>query len=435
MRLVGGTFTFRGINSPTQYRLLRQLLRLSIYVHLCLLLEQTVLLDSGIQLKFARPKLPVPSPSTPTRLTSDESTTPKNGGAERKPRLHRNSVIPSSFTNFFLRRTFSYRRSQTINQPSSRSGGSLDLTTIPTSASTEAAPRRSIEGTVSGLRLRRISFLGDRRSPVRKSQSQPLQVETGQIKQPFSLALKRIEESRGLYSTTPGVILAIPKLVVELAEKEKSGAVKRRLKGDERVALASILGWDGKDAEGRGMSGTLGFIRHQEISVLRSTHVAAPDASPGKTRPSESGTASTFSEESNLSVSALALVTPTQVPPYATNLPYNSFLPCEKPRWTTYQYFSSHDSGDFLLGSWVKDMAMNRRAPCDKPGCTALQGEHEQRLIHGDVRVIVRVADVKGKERQSEGDEEGDDGDIAVWKSCAVCDAKTPPMKMGDATQ
>ena len=78
---------------------------------------------------------------------------------------------------------------------------------------------------------------------------------------------------------------------------------------------------------------------------------------------------------------------------------------------------------------------MNRRAPCNKPGCTALQGEHEQRLIHGDVRVVIRVADVKGKERQSEGDEEGDDGDIAVWKSCAVCDAKTPPMKMGDATQ
>lgn len=288
---------------------------------------------------------------------------------------------------------------------------------------------------MNGLRLRRISFLGDRRSPVRKSQSQPLQLETGHLQQPFSLALKRIEESRGLYSTTPGIILAIPKLVIELAEKEKSGAVKRRLKGDERVALASILGWDGKDAEGRGMSGTLGFVRHQEISFLRSTHVPPPDPSPGKSRPSESGTASTFSDESNLSVSALALVTPSHIPPYATNLPYNSLVPCEKPRWTTYQYFSSHDGGDFLLGSWVEDIAMNRRAPCDRPGCTFLQGQHEQRFIHGDVRVVIRAADIKRKEKQNERDGDGDDDGIAVWKSCAVCDARTPSIKMGAATQ
>ncbi|KAF8196934.1 hypothetical protein BJ912DRAFT_1079956 [Pholiota molesta] len=170
LRLVGGTFTFKGVTSPVQHHLLRKALRLAVYF-----------VNSGVRLNFARPKLPAPSPSTPLRST-DDATQPK----------------------------------ESISEPTNG-----------------ATPRRSIEGAVSGLRLRRLSFLGDRAFPS-KINSQPIQVK---------------KNKRHI----------IPSAHPELAEKEKrndaqGGPLKRRLKGDERVALTSILGWDGKDAEGRGMS-------------------------------------------------------------------------------------------------------------------------------------------------------------------------------------
>jgi 1-phosphatidylinositol-3-phosphate 5-kinase len=71
LRLVGGTFTFKGVNSPSQHQILAKVLRLSIFVHMSLLLEQHVLSISQVQLKFPHPKLPSPLPSTPVNALSE----------------------------------------------------------------------------------------------------------------------------------------------------------------------------------------------------------------------------------------------------------------------------------------------------------------------------------------------------------------------------
>ena len=53
--LVGGTFTFKGVDSSVQYMLLSKVLRLSIYVNLSLLLQQLLLSDFRVTIKFPRP--------------------------------------------------------------------------------------------------------------------------------------------------------------------------------------------------------------------------------------------------------------------------------------------------------------------------------------------------------------------------------------------
>jgi 1-phosphatidylinositol-3-phosphate 5-kinase len=109
-------------------------------------------------------------------------------------------------------------------------------------------------------RLREFSLIGDKRL-TRKNSRRKREPDT-----PFSNALKRLEESKACLSTSPGASFSPPKVLLDLAQKE---GVKpnRRLKGDGRASLSSILGWDCKAAQGKGISGILGFV-HQQISVL-----------------------------------------------------------------------------------------------------------------------------------------------------------------------
>ncbi|KAF8968465.1 hypothetical protein BDZ97DRAFT_1902851 [Flammula alnicola] len=467
LRLVGGTFTFKGVNSPMQHHLLCEVLRLAVYVYLSLMLEQRLLSDSGVHLKLARPKFPVPSPSTPTRLFSDDISQEKEPIKETsRGKALRNSIIPSSFTNFFLKRNFSHRRSQTINPPAGHNGLSLNLTVFPSSPDVpaEAIPRRSVEGLSGAVagRLRRFSFMGDRHASLWKSSPHPAPVVTESAYRPFSFALKRIDDSRSLLSTSAGITLALPKLIVDLAEKEKTrtsqtdgeGVSKKRLKGDERAALTSLLGWDGKDAEGRGMAGILGFVRHQEISVLCSSHVPSSSSSfstksqttapPAASAPSISLTPSIDTNVNNQEGSSASTTALVPIPPSsatASNLPQSDLSPCGKPHWITYQYYSQRPGGDFILGDWARDLSTRRTMPCDRSGCTFSQGQHEQRIIHDGVRIAIRVAEEKGKGKEKEeetkeasNESESEDEGIEIWESCAVCDAKTTRTKMNDGT-
>jgi len=438
LRLVGGTFTFKGVNSPSQHQILGKAFRLSIFVHISLLLEQHVLTISQVQLKFPRPKLPSPSPSTPANPLLESQS--------KYLRLKaRKSIIPSSFTNF-LRRNIS--RSQTINPP----GGSLDITVLPpsptASSTTESTPRKSSEGIVGAvthLRLRRFSFMGDHRISLRKFIHPEHVTEQPVIPHPFLDALKRIEESKELLSNSTGVTFLPPKILLDLVAKEKSQSIgedqmqKRKLKGDERVALSSLLGWDGKDAEGRGMSGILGFVRHQEISFLCTLHIP-PSLPPTAT--SSAPTSAPISTTSSALSSTAMEVNPTQEgPPTVTNtstvtsttfptLPKSGLSSCGKPHWITYQYYSS--TSDRRLGEWIQDYADNRNSPCDRPGCAFTIGRHERRISHDGVKVVIRVADHKKQEEEEKEPTEMQSDDIEVWESCAVCHAKTTRVKMND---
>ena len=367
---MGGTFVFKGVDSPFQYLLLSKVLRLSIYVHLSLLLEQYLLSDSRVPINFPRP-VPTHHPSTPVKFPSNPVE--MHLTTEMKPRSG-SSIFPSNLINAF-RRSLSFR----------------SKTNVGAETSVMAAHRMSFEGG-----LRRFSFIGEKRPPARSPLHIPLQ---DVIRKPFEATLNRVEGSASLLSTSTGVRFNPPKILVDLAAKEKP-IQSRPLTADERIALNSLLGWDGKDTEGRGMSGTLGFVRYQELSVLRSQHIP-------RLPPEAEGTSTSASTVSSAT---------------SSNLPTTRLSLCGKPYWATYCYYSS---GDQLLGNIINDLGRNADLPCERPGCSFTRGQHESRIIHGGTRIVIRII--------SEAEESADNL-IQMWQSCAVCEAKTPRTNMHDGT-
>ena len=353
IRLVGGTFTFKGLNSPVQHVLLSKVLRLSIYVHLSLLLEQHLLSNSRVTIEFPQP-VPTQIPSSPVKTQPTER--------KLKPR---NPIFPSNF----LKRSFSTR------PKSANAGGAISETPI------EAVPRDT--------RHHRFSFIGEKRTSKGKTTQTPLQLQ----RKPFVATLQRVEDSISLLSTSTGVRFKPPKILVDLAYREKT-TQSRLLMADERIALSSLLGWDGRDAEGKGMSGILGFVRYQTLSVLQSQHIPPlpVEGSSASSKPS-----------------------PT--------LPKTGLSICGKPHWTTYRYYSS---GDKLLGDMINDVARNVNLPCERPGCLLTRGQHETRIIHGGTRIVIRTKD--------DVTEDSADNLIQMWQSCGVCEAKTPRTNMHDGT-
>ncbi|KAJ6632234.1 hypothetical protein B0H10DRAFT_2206622 [Mycena sp. CBHHK59/15] len=406
VKLVGGTFAFKGHNSPLQHHALCKALRISIYVHLSLLLEQHFLSNSGVRLQFPAPRLRHSAVTYQTPLIS-----PSPSQSESSPRSRQKTAFLPGILSFFSKKGTSIHRSNTISSANSGArGGSLDLS-VQRNSLAPASPRLSED---AGSRIRRFSFIADPRpSFLKLSAPNP---DPAPPDAAFSAVLARLSAASAFLSSSAGVRFAPPPLIVALAAKERA-VPGRRLTGDEKAGLTSILGWDLRERErGRAMCGAGGFARMQELSVLRSRHV------PG----------------APLEVSAA--VEPERV-----------FVPCDRPHWTTYRYYARDgDCGeDRGLGEVVKDMSAGALEPCPRPGCAFKQGEHEMRLVHGGIRIVVGVeADVKEKEEkedEKEGEESEKDGDttknedadrtgIDMWVSCAVCGKQTDRVEMNDGT-
>lgn len=383
---MGGTFTLNGVKSLLQHYQLRRILRIAVYIHLSLILEQYFLVDSGVLLNYPRPNLkspPTPTPNRP-RLTHHESV-------DAKP-TRRASLLPSGILSFFSRKGFGYR-SQTIS-PVMERGASLDLTipspNIPPDTPEEASGRH-----------RRFSFMGDkleRRISLRSNSHSSDNAEPL-----FASILRRLEASRELLSTSPGVSFAIPSLLIELADTEKE-RLNRKLTGDEKVALASLIGWDGKDSRGNGMSGMLGFVRQQGLSVLRSKFVPAQLSVPEK--PSSTNPL------------------PSPPPP---NPPKPSLKMCGRPQLLTFQYYSHEESQDQSLGETILDLCATADLACEQLECKFKRGEHEIRLIHGRLRIVVLSTS-----SQKPIPDTDIKTTIELWESCIVCDCKSLKRNLSD---
>ncbi|KAF9456920.1 hypothetical protein BDZ94DRAFT_1326638 [Collybia nuda] len=387
IKVIGGTFTFKGVNSVVQHQILFKVLRISIYIHLSLVLEQHLLSDANVPLLFPRPKFPSPSTSAPGRPSMERTTS-----ADTKTKKH-NSFLPSSILSFFTNNMS--HRSSTI-MPILGRGGSLDLG-IPATRQPrqeERTPRSSIEAGVG--RLRRFSIMGDRRPSLRSSAGSSSDTRTS-----FSDILKHIQDGAGLMSTSPGVSFSPPTLIVDLAEKEQAKP-SRRLKGDEKYGLGSLLGWEGKDPR-TGMSGTRGFLQQQGLSVLCSSHVPRIPNETDKV--------------------------PTTLAPLSTDAGKAIlFAVCERPTWRTYQYYSDDPNGDGTLGETIVDFAARADNPCDQPGCTYKHHQHELRLIHDGILVTIKVTKFGADKPSLE------DNRIDVWESCGLCDSESKRHEMSDGT-
>ena len=393
IELIGGTFSLNKVLSASEHASLVRVLRLSTYTLLSLLLEQKFLSSSSIKLhypKSAPPQISIPSPTA--TLTHRNSSPDVQ---EAKPR--KRDILRQGIWSLLHKRL---QRSATLDTSDSR-GASLDL---PRSEpDLPKTPRSSLDGSpTSPARQRRFSiFGGDRAPPPSPAALAPTEPSPDRA---FQCALRRIEESKGMLSASPGLVFPPPKLLVRLAESEKEHP-SRHLTGEERTGLTSILGWEGKKAAGRGnLISTGAFLRQQQLSLLYSEHVHGPS------RTSQASAEGTVNK------------------PVGGEPKQRTYVHCGVPvQWLTYVYYAS-DNHDQSLGDMITSMCVRADEPCPQPGCKARRRQHERRWIHGGIRVVVQTEarDPSASPVHSE--------DIEMWQSCKVCRKSTAQCKMSDGT-
>ncbi|TFY80195.1 hypothetical protein EWM64_g3820 [Hericium alpestre] len=247
LSLVGGTFFFEGVRSANEHASLTRILRIAVYTRLSVMLEQQLLAQFQVGLRFPKPPSP-PLPSAPTVPMIHRLSSPD---ARRRSRDSCESRLPSSIWSFFSKKTNNLLHRASTVAPSLVRRGSLDFPQAPHTP--PVAHRGSAEIPASSSLARRFSIFGDSRS---STSQQPDKADDP----PFQSTLQRLERDARFLSTSPGLIVSMPILLLRLAEEEKANPT-RRLRGEERTGLMSLLGWEGREARGRGMS-RFNIIRH-----------------------------------------------------------------------------------------------------------------------------------------------------------------------------
>ena len=373
LHVVGGTFVLTGATSASQHRSVVPVLCAAIYIHLALVLELHLLSDSNVYLKYPRPKRQTQYPSDPHPKVSDSA---------KKTTTSRGSGIRSTFLNLFSKRTFGHR-SSTLSSVSDHPDV-VELSRnrtiqVPRKAGDES-PRDSI-----GQRIRRFSIRSDAHIPPKHRK------HTEFPNMPFSTAVLRIENSKDILSTSFDVSFRPPEVLLNLAEHEGQDST-RRVRSKDRCALTTLLGWDSKENTGKGMTGLLGFTRHQCLSVLVSRQIRQVQNPPAGEEPREKSKPSRFS--------------------------------CGRPRWKTFWYYSKGSQRELSLGEVTADFSSIFSLACDEAGCTFKCGEHHLKFTHGKGCVEVSFS----AKDQSQG------GGMVMWNSCAVCGAKSDSKVMSDGT-
>jgi 1-phosphatidylinositol-3-phosphate 5-kinase len=404
LRIVGGTFTLKGVTSPSQYAALSTILRVSIYTYLSLLLEQQFLVNSGVELNFPQRKnIPlIPSPTLPGAFKVGKRDPP-----ESKQSHH--AFPGTGILSYLSRKTAHVLHRTTSIGPILGHGDPLDLATSYVDVSSRPnTPTRStaIEGTF-GERLRRFSF--------------PLKSDSAATKcysMPFSASLEEIEKWKGLLSTSVGVSFAPPILISKLAEKEKQTAATGP-KGDEKMGLATLLGWEGESSRAKGMVGVAGFVRQQQLSLLYSTLV------PSKGRPGPQAPSSGSKTPDSSSLSSLSSSNNSMSPESS---------PCHRPRCVTFRYYARGQDADKPLGEVVSELCTGTEEPCDTPGCQYKRRQHQFKFIHNGTKIAFDSDIGADDDSSSALANRGDAEKILMWQSCKVCKKRTDKQFMNDGT-
>ncbi|TCD63413.1 hypothetical protein EIP91_005595, partial [Steccherinum ochraceum] len=394
LQIVGGTFVFNGVASPEQHDILRKVLRLAVFMYLSMLLEQHVLFDSHVTLRFRKPALtPNGSPALQAGPAVQRAlSTPQVG---HKPKRDSGS----SFWSFLSKKKDDFVRRAADAAPSLVRRGSLDLPL----ANSPGQPRRSED---SPLRPRRLSIIGD----LRSSFLPPPKEEPPPEDPPFKCAMDALKKYESILSTSPGITFRPPPVLVKLVEKEKSD-VERRLTGDEKAALTSLLGWTNKAAKGSGMTGTSGFVLQQGLCVLYSESV--PVTPPGTSRPTTLANHRTSSSPS--------------IPPVTA--PQRTICSGRTGRWLTYRYWGRGALRDECLGDTVIRLCSSACDPCQESKCPWKRGEHEMVWTHGSSRITA----ITTFDPEADLQDSSDDA-VEMWESCQVCDKQSKKESMSDGS-
>lgn len=378
------------VASPAQHAALCKVLRLSIYIYLSVVIEQHLFSDSRVKLNIPKVR-PRPAP-LPIKPSSDNSQVPQAG--ERSSDRSSHSGVwgfLSKKTGGLLNRATSLARHN-----------SLDIR-----RTVRDTPRRSMDA--PHPRGRRLSFLADGLPWQTKP---PKQTEQHTEDHPFRMIVTHIEGFQDLFSTTTGIHFPPPSLLRSIAEREELDPT-RRLNPDERIRLHCLLGWEGRDAQAKGMVGIRGFVRQQEICALYSEYVLPI---PDTRAPSITSTDSeTLTANSSSLTSTSQQPAPSLVPTLCGG----------RRRWMRFRYYSREDGADKTLGGAIIRMATTADDQCGNAGCQSKRYQHELDFVHGGMRIAVNIdslEEIVNEER------------IDMWQSCVECLAKTKVVKMSDGT-
>lgn len=406
----------QGTETATQHAALTKVLRLSVFVYLSNILEQSLLADSHVPLRFPKPSL-----SPTTQAGASVSRTLSTSHVGHKPKREAGSL--TGWWAFISRKKDHLLQRATPLVSGHTRRGSLELpltrSLTPDGAFRTAHAQTSTDSTGSSptMRSRRFSLIPDYRPSFLQSPldgHDPPRDRTS-VERPFATALARIEQYRALLSTSPSVSLAPPSLLVALADQEKSDP-ERKLCGDEKTALGSLLGWEGKNASGAGMADMTGFVRQQSFSVLYSEYVRQPTVSTS--RPTTPG-ASNASSSSLSSSQPLSQIQATQ-----------PMLCGKRRRWMTFRFFSRDTGADDCLGDLLFKLCCRASEPCDEPNCRSRRGEHELRFTHGSLCVTATIASTTEASQTRDAAQELPD----MWQSCVICGKETSKQRMHDGT-
>lgn len=381
-----------------EYLSIAKILRLSIFVRLNLVLEQGLLSDSHVHLNF--PAI-LAQPMTFSYTTAVDN--PVIETTLRAPKAN----MSSGLWSFLTKKTGNIlnRASRSIRLPMAveyKRSGSLDFF----SDSSDPSRRSSLDEWVqSSPRERRLSFSLYSRPSMVKENSLPKVSEENTT---CIAAIKRISLWADLLSTSPEIRIDPPKLLDNIAEKEKKDR-QRRPTSEEKMAMNSLLGWEGRRVGARGMSGLTGFVRHQSITFLYTRYVNK-----------------TFVEKDRLQPD-------TDKAEHAEVLGKEKVSKCGQSRWITYRYFcrnrllgQSLVYSDYNLGDFIERHCCDEVPKCSKVDCDVSERAHEQVWIHGGIRISCKISD-----NISAGHNTNNDS-IWMWESCSVCGKSTSEVEMSD---
>ncbi|KAF8509764.1 hypothetical protein BU17DRAFT_55907 [Hysterangium stoloniferum] len=400
--IAGGTFTFQGVMSAAAHEALVSSLRLSIYAYLSLILEQCVMADFQVRLHY---------PPKPQIIAFPFEPLPVPAPVMRRSRSVKSA---SSIWSFISKKTegiiqrVSDSISDNMNSPLIRTGS----LSSPLRAA-RRTPRVSEEISHPNTDIEPVEGI------IEPSRAESVEEEERQDRErfgSFSSAVRRVQDRRCILSTSPRIVFPPPRIIVLFAQREEelklSGHVEAnsesslasstasvtlsppnslggtptlRLTGIDKTALSSVLGWESREARGKGMTGVKGFVRHQGLTVLYVEHVV-------------------IGEEKRT---------------------------CGRPKWITYRYWSRYSSVDATadrpIGEFV-EYACDKtviQEHCELEGCEKLRGEHSINWTCSGVNVMCTSKESAGS---------GSDDGIDVWQSCGVCGKSTEPEPMSDGT-
>lgn len=370
-------------------------MRLSLYVYMSILLEQQFTVNSHVTLRFPKSTT---SPVIPSVAGGSLHRASSNSHVIGRPKRESGSglwaYISKKKDNFFH---FAAAGSASLTRR-----GSIDSPALQKGSSTPSS-RTSEDG---HSRPRRLSFISDLRTSFMQPHKE-LEVEPPEEDTPFASTLSHLRKFEDLLSTSPGVRYPLPKILYTLAEREKQNP-EYKPTGDERAALSSILGWEGKNDLGKSMAGVKGFVRHQGFVALYSEQVVS-------SRPP----------------------TPTSSQPSASSSTISLSLP-QKPsqcgvrkRWAGYRFYNRNGCNiDECLGMTVMRICKKAEDPCEVPECRYKRWEHEMRWIHGGIRITASVRVPK----EVDTDEEKEHDPMEMWQSCAICKEESKKELVLDGT-